>query len=234
MHLFPVLPPRTHGFAGGNLPFAAGSSGLAYLLSLLLRAARSQELTLTSSAVLRRRLPYRSWCIYSKSYLRGRTASPEVTCPLRPAPPAKHTCFHSSCERRGRRSWRPLLLLSFGEAFLTGVGASIPSISSGDARLRRRSAALCGRILRPNVPAFAPPVSGYVAGVGAYFFRCLPVKPSLQELVHLFPALAPGTHGFAGGNLPFAAGSSGQAYLLSLLLRRPFCLTQNVVCLILV
>ena len=57
-------------------------------------------------------------------------------------------------------------------------------------------------VLRPNIPAFAPPVSGYVAGVGAYFFRCLPVKPSLQELVHLFPALAPGTHGFAGGNLP--------------------------------
>ena len=141
-------------------------------------------------------------------YLQGRTASPEVTCPLRPAPPAKHTCFHSSCERRGRRSWRPLLLLSFGEAFLTGVGASIPSISSGDARLRRRSAALCGRILRPSILAFAPPVNDGVAGVDAVFIRCLPVKPSLQELVHLFPALAPGTHGFAGGNLPLVAGSS--------------------------
>ena len=138
---------------------------------------------------------------------------------MRRAPPAKHTCFRSSCERRGRRSWRPLLLLSFGEAFLTGVGASLPKVTSEDARLRRRYTAFCGRILRPNVPAFAPPVSGYVAGVGAYFFRCPPAAPSLQELVHLFPALAPGTHGFAGGNLPFAAGSSGLAYLLSLLLR---------------
>ena len=116
VHLFPVLPPRTHGFAGGNLPFAAGSSGQAYLLSLLLRAARSQELTLTSSAVLRRRLPYRSWCIYSKSYLRGRTASPEVTCPLRPAPPAKHTCFHSSCEQHS----------------LPGVGLTVAGLSSDE------------------------------------------------------------------------------------------------------
>ena len=96
--------------------FAAGSSGLAYLLSLLLRAARSQELTLTSSAVLRRRLPYRSWCIYSKSYLRGRTASPEVTCPLRPAPPAKHTCFHSSCEQHS----------------LPGVGLTVAGLSSDE------------------------------------------------------------------------------------------------------
>ena len=189
---------------------------------------------MASLAVLWGRLPHRSWCFSSQYYLRGRTASPEVTCPLRPAPPAKHTCFHSSCERRGRRSWRPLLLLSFGEAFLTGVGASIPSISSGDARLRRRSAALCGRILRPSILAFTPPASGGVAGVGAGVFRSPPAAPSLQELVHLFPALAPGTHGFAGGTLHFAAGSSGLAYLLSLLLRRPFCLTQNVVCLILV
>ena len=88
VHLFPALPPGTHGFAGGNLPFAAGFSGLTYLLSLLLRVAVSPELARSSSAVIRRLLPYRSWCISSQYYLRGRTASPEVTCPLRPDPPA--------------------------------------------------------------------------------------------------------------------------------------------------
>ena len=113
------------------------------------RARRSWRRLLR--AVLRGGFPRRSWCITSQGYLRGRTASPEVGCPQRPVPPAEHFCALSSGERHPRRSWRRLLGLSSGEASLAGAGASLPRVTSGDARLRRRWGALSGRSRRPNI-----------------------------------------------------------------------------------
>ena len=49
----------------------------------------------------------------------------------------------------------------------------------------------------------AAPVSGGIVGVGVGFFGCPPGKTSSPKLVLLFPVLPPGTHGFAGGTLPF-------------------------------
>ncbi len=44
----------------------------------------------------------------------------------------------SSGERAVGRRWRLLSGLSSGEAILAGGGASLPIVTSGDARLRRR------------------------------------------------------------------------------------------------
>ncbi len=63
----------------------------------------------------------------------------------------------------------------------------------------------------------APPVSGAFAVVGAAFWGCPPGKLLSPELVHHFPRLPPGTHGFAGSAVPLAAGRAGQAFLASLL-----------------
>ena len=49
-------------------------------------------------------------------------------------------CARSSGERHPRSSWCRLLRLSSGEFPLTGAGASLPKVTSGDARLRRRYA----------------------------------------------------------------------------------------------
>ena len=63
-------------------------------------------------------------------------------------------CARSSGERHPRSSWCRLLRLSSGEFPLTGAGASLPKVTSGDARLRRRYTAFCGRLLRPSILAF--------------------------------------------------------------------------------
>jgi len=52
----------------------------------------------------------------------------------------------------------------------------------------------------------SPPVSGGLAGAGAVFWGCPPGKLPSPELLHHFPVLPPGTHGFAGAAVHSTAG----------------------------